>query len=240
MKKPPIVPLAFAMVLTGCSAFKTSQTWQNVIDHRADRIATADGKSAYADRLHTVLAERNVEHKIVTYQFRYRTRLREEAVGAGTAVIYRDPATPKHPWWMIDENTAVPVWVPNGQPDRQLSFFLRRNAEVLGHTHFAPGDGKSFDAAPSVGAPVASSPYFAKRAASGARMIARGKSTGGRLEVVAAAPEHTAPAPSARPDIRFDALFRTTHGTPFDPRSSADRQKMVELQQSLQPRTGEI
>lgn len=245
MQKPLIVLLASALVLTGCSAFKKSQTWQRVVDSRNDRLADGTGKSTQADRLHAVLAAENVEHKIVTYQFRYRTRLREEAVGTGKAVIYRDTVTPDSPWWVMDENAAFPVWVPNENPDRQLSFYLRRNAEVLAQQDFpAGGSHKSFDAAPAIAAPDSAPPMLARARKPATTVIARVKVKRADVEVLAAVPA-TRDVPAevldfAQPDRRFDALFRTTHGTRFDPRSSADRQKMVELRQTLTARNDEI
>jgi hypothetical protein len=191
MQKPLIFPLAVALALTGC-CLKRSQTWQKVVDHRAGHVAST-GKETFADRLHAVLAADKVQHKIVTYQFRYRTRLREEAMGAGRAVIYRDAATPGNPWWVMDETTAFPVWVPDGAPERQLSFFIRRKAEVLEQKDFpADGGGKAFESAPAIAAPDVS------------------------------------PV-----DQHYYALFRDTHGTRFDPQSSADREKMIALRHTV-------
>ena len=34
---------------------------------------------------------------------------------------------------------------------------------------------------------------------------------------------------SSEPDVDYDLLFKTTHGTPFDPKSSMDRGKMATI-----------
>jgi hypothetical protein len=243
MHKSLFISLAFLVVLPGCSAFKKSQTWQQVVDNRADRLAAA-GKAGYPDKLHAVLAAQNVEHKIVTYQYRYKTRLREEAIGTGKAVLYRDTTTPESPWWAMDENTGFPVWVPNKSLDRQVSFFLRHDAEILAQQDFSGGSGgKSFDNAPQLTAPAATPRILAqtRKPDEKARRKARPMAS-----AVVGATAGTSVSPGVRfawltsLEHRFDEKFRATHGTDFDRNSSADRQKMVELRQALASRNEEI
>jgi hypothetical protein len=138
MLKPLSLSLAVAVTLTGCAAFRKSQTWEKVVENRSDRIAARGGD--YTNELHKVLTSDNVEHKVVTYEYRYRTRLREEAVDTRTAVIYRDATTPNYPWWIMDEHLSTPRWLPNGEVDRQVQFFIGAPAQVLTRQDF-PGDG---------------------------------------------------------------------------------------------------
>src|SRR5688572_28636460 len=109
MQKPLFLSLAISVALTGCS---TSPTWSRVRSVRVDVRDTADPSGVYAEQLSSVLRTAGVEHRVVTYQFRYHTRLREEAVGTRTAVIYRDDSNPANPWWLMDDRAKNPVWVP--------------------------------------------------------------------------------------------------------------------------------
>ena len=242
--KPLFTAFTLVVVLTGCSAFKKSQAWQQVVDNRADRLAAGTAKSGYPDKLHAVLAAQNVEHKIITYQYRYKTRLREEAVGTGKAVLYRDPATPDSPWWAMDENTGFPVWVPNESHDRQMSFFLRHDAEILAQQDFPVGSGgKSFDAAPRLAVPGAAPAMFALTRKSG--MNARAKAKPAAPAAIAVASEASDKAVPrsvwlASPESHFDEKFRAAHGTAFDRNSSADRQKMVQLRRALAARNEDV
>lgn len=102
-----------------------------------------DPSQAYAARLHDTLSKAGVEHKVVTYQYRYVTRLREEAVGTRTAVLYRDPAKSAYQWWIKDDRLNAPVWLPNGEVSKQVSFYLRRKAEVIEEKNYASKGGAS-------------------------------------------------------------------------------------------------
>lgn len=232
MQKPLILSLTFAVVFTGCSAFKKSQTWQQVVDQRADQIAADTAKSGYPNRLHAVLAARNVEHKVVTYQYRYLTPLREEAVGSGQAVLYRDTTTPGAPWWATDDRASFPVWVPNGGVDQQVSFFLRHKAEVIAQHEFpAGGEGKAFDGAPAIAAPLAPTDSPARLAQARRVQPQRIARVAPRPATLAAATAKPVVLPGSLTSIeeRFDKIFRTVHGTTFDPHSSLDRQKMAQM-----------
>jgi hypothetical protein len=150
MQKQISLSLAVALTLTGCSVFKKSQTWEKVTKAKPDVRAEADPSKAYASQLHRELAKDNVEHKVVTYQYRYRTRLREEAVGVRTAVVYKDNTNPNNPWWIMDERLGKPVWLPNDQLDKQVAFYLRRNAEIVEqHDFTSPGSGDEIRTAPA-------------------------------------------------------------------------------------------
>ena len=102
-----------------------------------------DPSHAYAARLHDVLSSHGVEHKVITYQYRYTTRLRDEAVGTRTAVIYRDTSSGTHQWWLKNDRLNKPVWLPNGELNRQVSFYLRRKAEVIEQKNYPAKGGSS-------------------------------------------------------------------------------------------------
>lgn len=238
MHQPLILSLVAAIALTGCSAFRKSQTWQDVVDQRHDRVASGNSKAGYPDRIHAVLAARNVEHRIVTYQYRYQTRLREEAVGTGRMVLYRDAHTAESPWWVADESAAYPVWVPNGPVDRQVSFFLRHRAEVIEQQEFPAGDGKSL--APASSDPMSpDAALLAKARRPAPKLIARAQPRPAAPEPIAAGPDGRSEW-LASMERNFDALFRARHGSAFDPRSSTDRQKMAQLRQLLSARRAQL
>jgi len=116
-----------------------------------------DPSHAYAAKLHEALAAQGVEHKVVVYQYHYTTRLNEEALGTRTAVVYRDDTDASYPWWLKDERLNNPFWLPDGDLNKQISFYIRRKAEVI-ETKDYPARGGSGKAAvaltPAVPVPV--------------------------------------------------------------------------------------
>jgi len=133
-----------AAFLTGCQSPQTTQTWRTVkaVRHAAPAVENRD--SAYARELHKTLQHAGVEHKIVAFTFKYTTRYNLDRDGSGTAVIYRDSATPSHPWWLMDERLFSPVWLPDESIERQVGFYLVRPANVVNVEEFPC---KSSDAA---------------------------------------------------------------------------------------------
>jgi hypothetical protein len=112
--------------------FEKSETWETVMRVRpGDTIHEPDDSAAYAEKLHRVLLEQGVEHMVVTYQFHYYTNHYEEALTTRTAVIYRDDINPHYPWWLKDDRSSMPFWLPNGDLNHQVSFYCQRPAEVI-------------------------------------------------------------------------------------------------------------
>jgi hypothetical protein len=120
-----------AAFLTGCQSSQTTETWKTVKAARHVAPGVRDRDRAYADELHKTLQKSRVEHKVVTFTFRYTARLRPDQIAEGTAVIYRDSGTPSHPWWLMREHLANPVWLPTEALQRQVSFYLIRPATIL-------------------------------------------------------------------------------------------------------------
>jgi len=144
MNKPCSLALAMCLTLTACNGSKQKSTWQKVRETKPDKVAaTADPSAAYTKKLNKVLNEHKVEHKVVTYQYRYKTRLREDAVGTHSAVIYKDNSDPENPWWLVNERTGKPVWLPGQDLNQQVSFYLRRKAEVTEEKVFSGGEPQS-------------------------------------------------------------------------------------------------
>ena len=143
MQKPLALSIAACLALAGCQVFDKSDVWEQAVRVRpGETTRDADPSNAYAAKLHAAFAGRGVEHKVVVYQYRYTTRLREEAVGTRTAVIYRDNSNARYQWWLKDDRLNTPVWLPNGDLDKQVSFYLRRKAEVIDKKEY-PGQGGS-------------------------------------------------------------------------------------------------
>lgn len=142
MQKSISLSLAVCVTLAGCSVVRRSGTWATVTAARIDTRHEADPSKAYATQLSRTLESASVEHKVVTYQFRYRTRLREEAIGTRTAVVYRDDTHPRNPWWIMDEQLKKPVWLPGHDLGKQVAFYLRDDAEVV-ETQNVPAGGGS-------------------------------------------------------------------------------------------------
>lgn len=211
MFKAPLVLAIASLALASCSILKKSSVWDAVIRNRPDLSGAADPSAAYAAHMHRVLTAEGVEHRVVTYQFHYVTLLREETVGIRTAVIYRDDASPSSPWWVTDDRLSRPVWLPNGPVEKQLNFVCRARAEVLKLRDF-PG---SHDARTVLG--------------TGRKTTFRSARESG-LGPVALGPSQRAGA------SRLDEVFQIRHGTPFDPASVLDRQKMTALRHDVQLR----
>ncbi len=144
MQKTVALTLAACLGLTGCHVFEKSETWSEAVKVRPGEAAfDPDPSNAYALKLHAAFAGRGIEHKIVVYQYHYTTRNNEEALGTRTAVIYRDDSNPTYPWWLKDDRLNNPFWLPNGDPSKQVSFYVRRKAEVIETKEFSGhGGGK--------------------------------------------------------------------------------------------------
>lgn len=208
-----LLALAASLGLSGCHVFRTSDTWRSVSQVRPDApLHSPDPSAAYADKLHRVLDARSIEHSVVTYQFRYTSNLREESVATRTAVIYKDATRPSHPWWLMDDRLGRPLWLPNGPADAQLAFYLQHPAEVIEQKTFDP---KAADAKGM----VASASSVETRTPSAA--IVRANSP-------APSPSATKQTP-ASPQIALGELFRSIHGSSFDPESALDQRKMSML-----------
>ncbi|HEX8312929.1 MAG TPA: hypothetical protein VF614_16515, partial [Chthoniobacteraceae bacterium] len=215
--------LSFALTLglSGCQVFTKSPTWDKVTKVRAQTLETEDPSQAYANELHRVLADEAVEHKVVTYQYRYTTRLREEAIGTRTAIIYRDSHNGSYPWWLMDDRTGRPVWLPNGDVQQQVQFYAQHRTEIVDVKEFpnGAGSGKSV-----VGTEPALDQSLAMTGRQ-SRTVARTEKERrvdflrGRSATVA-----TTGAPSSS---SAEERFRKVHGTAFDPSSATDRQKMA-------------
>ena len=124
------------------TADQHADTLLEFIGRPGDSFREPDPSSSYAEKLHRVLLDEGVEHIVVTYQYHYYTHQYEEALGTRTAVVYRDDADSRYPWWLKDERTANPIWLPNGDLDKQLSFYCHRKAEVIEKTVYpARGSG---------------------------------------------------------------------------------------------------
>ena len=238
MQKSLCLTLAAGLTLSACTGSKPKTTWQKVTETRPDKVATGEDPSqAYIEKPQKVLAEDKVEHRVVTYQYRYETRLRDEAVGTGVAVIYKDNSDPANPWWLMNERMRKPVWLPGEDMNNQVSFYLRRTAQVSEHRDYVGGE------------PTVPRSMIAK-----ARPVVRpGEPSVTRIAKAQPAPAaspaapavaQTAPRPFARParfapvgsDVNipftapagggYETLFRRAHGTDYDASSPVDRQKM--------------
>ncbi len=216
MNKPLSLALAACVTLTGCQAFKKSETWDKITHSRIDTMNAADPGKAYADELSRKLKTSRIEHKVVNYQYHYRNSAREEAVGHGTAVIYRDDVHPEHPWWLKDEKSGRPVWLPNGETSQQIAFYIRRNAEIVD-----TDDGKQTVAAER---PAAVTRIARMVSPEPRRAIAR-------TPAPARTPDPTRVLPAA-PDYDVMTQFRLLHGSTFDPASPVDREKMASMRGS--------
>jgi hypothetical protein len=198
-KKLLLLPLAIAVLLplSGCQHLSRSRTWDRVVHSGIHTSGGEDSSKVYAEELHRQLAAEGVEHKLVTYQYRYRVGLRDETSAERTVVLYRDTHHPDHAWWLKDVCIGRPVWLPDWELARQLAFYFQHDVEVVHVKEYGGGDSKH--AAPP------------KRHAANASY----------------APVRFATStPQPPPGLDPDATFRKMHGTPFNSASAVDRAKM--------------
>ena len=253
MNKPHSLALAVCLTLAACEGSKQKTTWQKVIETKPDKATAAntDRGEAYTDKLHKLLTTEKVEHKVVTYQYRYQTRMRDEAVGTLQAVLYKDNSDPHNPWWLMDERLGKPVWLPGEDVNKQVGFYLRRTAQVVEQKQFTGGEPQVVDVMIAKNTkPVvpAGEPAVTR--------IAKAKPAPARETAVAQA---AAPAPQAEPvpfirparfgpathdvqipftspapaESHYDDVFRRAHGTEYDPESPIDRRKMETIKHAL-------
>ena len=141
MSKTLSIAVSACLVLTGCQMFRRSPVWEKAVHTRIAPASEGDSSGRYAGELRREFKADRIEHRVVTYQYRYSSRLRDEATAERTAVIYRDESNPKYPWWLKDETSHRPVWLPNGPVEQQLRFYIGREVQIVDPGH-GPGDGK--------------------------------------------------------------------------------------------------
>jgi hypothetical protein len=224
------------------------------VETRPDKVAAGeDSSQAYIEKLQRVLSADKIEHKVVTYQYRYETRLRDEAVGTGVAVIYKDNSDPANPWWIMNDRLRKPVWLPGQNVDQQVSFYLQRTAQVIEQRDYINGE-------LTPASMIAKNKPVVKPGEPAVTQIAKAQTVAKPAPAAAPAPAvvpgpapaaavaQTEPRPFQRralfapkpanvkipftapaPGSNYDSMFRKAHGTDYDPSSSVDRQKMETL-----------
>ena len=200
MLKPIALSIAACLAFTGCSVFHKSPTWATVVRTRIALPREGDASQAYAEGLHRELKAARIEHKVVTYQYHYVSRLRGDATVERTAVLYRDDTHPKYPWWLKDESSGRPLWLPNGSVEQQLRFYVGRDVEIVDPGRMSGGKQVVAISYPSQKRHIARAP----------RPV---------LPPVAEAPRGLDP----------DEAYRDAHGTQFNSARATDREKMNAL-----------
>ncbi len=131
MSKPIFIALSACLCLTGCQLFQKSPAWEKVVHTRIPITPNADVSMNYAQNLRRELHADGIESKVVTYQFRFRAPLRDDETLQRSAVIYRDNTNAKYPWWLKDETSNRPVWLPNADIATQVRFYIGHDVEIL-------------------------------------------------------------------------------------------------------------
>ncbi len=142
MQKLTLLALLVATLVAGCAPAQKSRTWQTVRSVRHAGPADAQPAVAYAKKLHGVLQCAGVEHKVVTLKFRHDFRILLRRDAEDTAVIYRDPATPKHPWWLMSDRLSRPLWLPTAPVASQAAFYLTRPVTIVKVEDYPANAGK--------------------------------------------------------------------------------------------------
>jgi hypothetical protein len=234
MQRPLALSIVACLSLTSCQVFEKSKTWETVVSVRpGDAYLQADPSAYYAEKLHVVLLDQGVEHSVVTYQYHYYTNHYEEAVGTRTAVIYRDNDSPGYPWWLKDDRTALPVWLPAGDLDKQISFYCRRKAEVIEKKYYpAHSSGKAMAPPKHSAQQVQFRGEVAQRSPQPLPRVHVAERVQPAIKGVEAKPVEKK-STFAMLKARLEKLFRFRNGTDYDPASSVDRRKMEQLKHGL-------
>src|SRR5688572_23511766 len=119
--------LAALLAFSGCSGSRSS-TWGTVRANRLGYRSNGGGSEEFAEQLASELKAVHVAHKVVAYEYRYRTPGGDEAIESRTAVLYHDGSDSRNPWWLMEDRLRSPVWVPGQDPEYQVSFYLHRPA----------------------------------------------------------------------------------------------------------------
>ncbi len=129
-------------LLTSCHIYRSSEL----------QVAVSHARPGTVEKLHTLLSQRGVEHKIV--QFRYDVAERpmvapvssrifvlgetplaflpkRSARRERTGIIYKDDQHRGEPWWYVDAETSRAIWLPSGDVESQVSFAMHRRIEML-------------------------------------------------------------------------------------------------------------
>ncbi len=132
-----------SLVVVGCTLGRTSKTWERVVHAPRPSSASKDRPGEYADALHAELERAKVPHKVVTYNYPFYSKFDGHGTAERTSVIYRDVASPRYPWWLMDANLSRPIWLPSQSVQQQVSFFLRRPSTVVTLREYMNEDGRS-------------------------------------------------------------------------------------------------
>lgn len=151
MRKPILFTILLGLPLTGCQLVKRSPIWDKVNHVRTEEAYPDDPSRAFAGDLHRVLLHEGVPHIVVTYNYHHGQRFLEPA-GTRTAVIYEDNSNPSSPWWLKDDELPQALWLPNGDVESQLRFYVRGPVQVVESTAYLIGD-KTASAPPIPRAP---------------------------------------------------------------------------------------
>ena len=135
--------LIFASLLVAGCAGQRSATWERVVQAPRKTSPTGNRSAVYADGLHSELSKAKVPHKVVTYNYPFRSKFDGAGTAQRTSVIYSDPSSGGNPYWLMDEILMRPVWLPTQPVQQQISFFLRRPAKVVTLREYCGNDGKT-------------------------------------------------------------------------------------------------
>ena len=147
MQKLTSLAAGIAVLLAGCQPNQNSRTWEAVKATPHAGLFVPNRSSVYAQKLHKTLQHAGVEHRVVTFRFKYPTVLKVDRTGEDVAVIYKDTGSPGNPWWLMSECLWNPVWLPSDAVQHQVDFYVRRPAKIVSVVAFRAGsslqDGKS-------------------------------------------------------------------------------------------------
>ena len=207
MQKLNALTAGIALLVAGCQPTQNSQTWEAVKAAPHIGPGIPNRSTVYARQLHTTLQRAGVEHKVVTFRFRYPGIQKIDRTGQDVAVIYKDAGSPAQPWWLMSECLWSPVWLPAGPVRRQVDFYLRRPSAIVSVAEFPSAnpadrrDGKSVAGMESQPAKKALKKADARHRHS-AKNGKRGNSRAPKSEPV---PQVNPPTVRSRPDSRHRA-----------------------------------
>lgn len=119
-----VIPFLAALCLSGCAGTIKSTAWHVAKSTPHAGPGELPHDKTFAKKLHERLQKAGVEHRVVTYKFRYHSRIFLNRETEETAVVYRDESTRSSPWWIMSERLSSPLWLPSSPLKSQVSFYL--------------------------------------------------------------------------------------------------------------------
>jgi hypothetical protein len=258
MQKLAPFSLILFLAFGSCQMLKRSGPWETVENLHVQIPPGSDPSSAYAAELHRALLRDGVPHRVVSYSYVDSQRF-ELPAGSHTAVIYEDHTSAGSPYWLMDDQLSRPLWLPDGDLEKQLRFYIRGKSVVGITSKDYPANGFPSAPAETADTPTAQRPPTVPHRTHAPEMRTVPQPPAPAAQSARPKPvveERPAPRKPSSPPLSAsheaaaehkdvvqnvskaaahssnEDLFREKHGTAFNPASAMDRGKMEKIKRA--------